>query len=164
MFEPLFPLQQFLNGPCHIAGGVTLLAAIGIFLLGKLCSSNIPIMEKLAPLGKYTYIIYLFHFIVLGTITSWAYLRFRHLLGNNDPAGNFLAFIIYILAVSACCLLTPVLDTTAIDWSRRLKSYYINTRSSQVISLNPRIINSWRFMCRVYEQLLIKLKAKSIKK
>jgi peptidoglycan/LPS O-acetylase OafA/YrhL len=125
IFAPLKWLKQVGDGPLDCVG-TAIPAAFAAFAVAKLWYNDLRVFDLLAPLGKYTYMIYLVHFILLGTTVSWAFLSLES-LPLKTPTCLILTFVYYVGCIAACCTLNKYIDGNAIALSHKLKSVYINT-------------------------------------
>ena len=138
IWAPLVQAHEFCTNFFNLSPGITFIAAIGIFVLAKLWWNDARILRYVAPLGKYTYILYLFHFISLGTFTSWFYLTIFNRPGIDPVPGILATAAFYVFTLVVCCFFEPHIDARAIKWSHQVKSLYLRSlTTNETPIVNP---------------------------
>ncbi|HEY9758032.1 MAG TPA: acyltransferase family protein [Oculatellaceae cyanobacterium] len=127
IFEPLNRFKQICDNTLDLPG-TAIPSASCLFVITKLWYDDLRLLDLLAPLGKFTYVVYLAHFIVLGTTVSWAFLLLQQSVPDTSVC-LMLTFAYYALCLAGCCALTKYTDGYAIAMSHKLKSYYLKSLS-----------------------------------
>jgi peptidoglycan/LPS O-acetylase OafA/YrhL len=111
-----------------IAGGVTSLAAVLTFVAAKYAIRNDGWVRRIAWLGKYTYLTYLSHFLVVGSVASWTFVAALHVIHADYVVAILLSFASFVITEGlVCALLTDAVDIGSLKLARRIKQFYINS-------------------------------------
>lgn len=114
----------FLDNRDLFGGGITLISSFLFFITYKYTIFK-SFLEKnfMQSLGKYSFMLYLTHFISLSSITSLIYLNTSNMRYLNRL---FLTFSVYLLStVIATLLIEKLADIPSVRLSNKLKSFYL---------------------------------------
>lgn len=122
----------FLDNRDFFGGGITLISSFLFFLTYRYTIYKTWLETKfMQTLGKYSFMLYLTHFLSLASVTSLVYIK---TINMNIFANLFLTFGTYVFSTLVITLVTAkIVELPSIRISNQLKLFYLNNLTSQKI-------------------------------
>lgn len=123
----------FLDNRDFFGGGITLISSFLFFLTYRYTIYNTWLETKfMQTLGRYSFMLYLTHFLSLASVTSLVYIK---TINMNIFANLFLTFGMYVFSTLVITLGTAkIVDVPSIRISNQLKLFYLNNLTSHKIT------------------------------
>ena len=122
----------FLDNRDFFGGGITLISSFLFFITYRYTIYKTWLETKfMQTLGRYSFMLYLTHFLSLASVTSLVYIK---TINMSVLANLFLTFGTYVFSTLVITLvMAKIVDVPSIRISNRLKLFYLNNLTSQKI-------------------------------
>jgi peptidoglycan/LPS O-acetylase OafA/YrhL len=122
----------FLDNRDFFGGGITLISSFLFFITYRYTIYKTWLETKfMQTLGRYSFMLYLTHFLSLASVTSLVYIK---TINMSILANLFLTFGTYIFSTLVITLvMAKMVDVPSIRISNQLKLFYLNNLTSQKI-------------------------------